>query len=368
MRMKASALAACLLLGSSCWAAGDGGPQAGEKRPDVPKRTVIGASARYGGFVDTYRVRNILREALRTLKDTTSDYIGRRVRGMLKEALYLLRAPDGYGGFYYAEFIPRTDPARSVSREFRQDVWAGSGKWQHDELSADLVYKIEFYVPKKWGFFHGNDPIKLHKVRVSYYVDGRRKRFERIIDRVLDKKDRYSVELPEIGGSAVIEIWSGSRDKDDRKSCALDVTACHPVIRDSYSNPYYDEVRLVKEALEEISGSDMVSSYERERTYKLVYEAYRRLGGSDFDDDPYYPGGLTASQKRAIKYAIFLIEERDYEEAIYELKRINRHVEDYTIKRELEEAISLLENTDYDMLAADRAERILRDLLARSKD
>jgi hypothetical protein len=291
-----------------------------------------------------------LKEALE-VSDNTSE-----AKRYAERGLHFLRGPQKRkGGYKYAEWREIMDYDKTVTKKQRQDKWVNEG-WQHCSFEIPYIYAIKLHVPKKWGLFHGNDPIKVDKIVVTYRPlrkGEREKRFEKTLNQILNPKDKLEFELPEIGKEATIQVWSASVKREEKKDCSLSVIAKHPSLKDDRFSPFSDSVDLIKEALTEYSTADFEEK---------IIKALKWLGVEiEVDNDPYGMEGLNKEQQRKLKFALFLLKDYDTRGAMKETDGVYRQVSDSSIKQKLEKALRAMEKDTWS--SRREAEEILATLI-----
>jgi hypothetical protein len=120
------------------------------------------------------------------------------------DSLHILRQPVGAYDYRYAEW------EKSYSSDSRMTVMTvehGSNRYQTINNRFENVYSVQIDVPKKWGLFHGNDPIFVRSMYISYKdINGQIKNHNYPLNRWFNKGDDQTFELNIIAVSLDVTI------------------------------------------------------------------------------------------------------------------------------------------------------------------
>ncbi|PLX18500.1 MAG: hypothetical protein C0601_04405 [Candidatus Muiribacterium halophilum] len=233
----------------------------------------------------------------------------------------------------------------------KMKVEIGSGNFQEIKENFSDLHAVVLETPKKWGFFHGNDPIYVKSLRINYTTLKGENKVKRIaVERWFNSKDERTFPLDEIAKDAQVIVLAACKD-GEKNSCAIYVKSKKAELRDSFSNPYYRAVNDFKdfrnnirtlskeEALEKLHeiGKEFGVSYDYVDT-ELINRLERIVRG--INNTGFAINGLrdisfelqgenyNATVVRGIDRAIQLLERNQYGDTAEATKILNRVIDE----------------------------------------
>ncbi len=304
-------------------------------------------------FVDTYDAsRNVL--DMINMVDYNGVYTNKsNIIRLTDETLHILREPTANNQYRYADWKKTYKSESSMTKmkvEFRQN------KFQKIEKNFKNIHKVEISVPKKYGLFHGNDPIYVKNVVFTYTnLNNQRKTIRKTFDRWFNKGDDKSFNLPEIAATANIKLYAACQNgkKDD---CAIYINVKKAELEDSVANPYREEVRKLKDL------KDRVDTIRKDEALSILEAVYGKI-----DNNNQYAGGNDdelIDRLNDVKSQTY----NDRYRAIRSLNEVIRNLQyenyDYRVVNKLKEAEDVLNRNYYgcERDARDIIDEVISDL------
>jgi len=284
-------------------------------------------------YVDTWRVERNIDDMMRMIDFSGVFANERELVRLTDECLHILRDPISDGEYRYAEWRKSSNGESSMNK---MKVEIGSGGFQEIRENFTYLHAIELETPKKWGFFHGNDPIYVKSMRVEYTtLKGERKVKRIAVERWFNKKDKRVFPLEEIAKDAQVIVLAACKD-GEKDSCALYVNSHRAELEDSFSNPYYSEVRDFKEFKDDLNFMD------KDEAMRRLHEIGQKFGVSY----NYVDTELINRLERVVREI-----DNNTSFALNSLRDISFSLQsenyDHTIMRGIDRAIQLLERNQY---------------------
>lgn len=283
-------------------------------------------------YVDTWRVERNIDDMMRMVDFSGVFANERELVRLTDECLHILRDPRSDGSYRYADW---SKSSYGDSNMNKMKVELGSGRFQEIKENFTNLHAVELETPKKWGFFHGNDPIYVKSIRVEYTtLKGERKVLRTAVERWFNSKDKRVFPLEEIAKDAQVIVLAACKD-GEKNSCALYVNSHKAELRDSFSNPYYSEVRDLKDF------KNSLNTMNKDEAMRKLHEIGQKFGVSY----NYVDTELVNRLERIVRG----INNTSY--AINALRDISFSLQgenyDNTVVRGIDRAIQLLERNQY---------------------
>ncbi|MCK9225640.1 MAG: hypothetical protein M0R46_13340 [Candidatus Muirbacterium halophilum] len=266
-------------------------------------------------------------------------------------SLHILRHPVSNNEYRYANWEKRYN---SDSRMTVMNVEYGENRFQTISNRFEHIYSVQIEVPKKWGLFHGNDPIYVRSMYISYKdLKGQNKSLNYAVNRWFNVKDEQTFELGIIALSADVTIEAACQN-GEKKDCALYINAKKAELVDSFANPNYSAVENFKKFKKEMN------SMSKDEALNLLANIDREFGGS-FYNPTFGSDYELIEQLRDVKWEL----PSSVYEASSKLRRIIRVLKDENydkaVIRELENIDYILSKNQYDSgrEAEERLNRII---------
>lgn len=166
-----------------------------------------------------------------------------RLNNALKRVINMLREPDKYGNFRYANHLKQFGGYAHTQRlTAHQEI----GTWQeYNNTFNEKIYEINIYAPTRNGLFRNNRDVFIDQITVRYSVKGEEKMIRHQFDRFLRRGERIDFPIGEIADKISLNITYACR-REHRGSAQFVVQPVLAKIQDSFDSPYANHIEQLQ--------------------------------------------------------------------------------------------------------------------------
>ncbi|MEO8217968.1 MAG: hypothetical protein ABI718_12880 [Acidobacteriota bacterium] len=157
-----------------------------------------------------------------------------------------LREPAGDGTYRWVRWTRPSGSAPDQKKEHTVTADQGAGENDTFDASSTHPFAVSVVVPRKRSLLKANNRVYVSRLVVHYWVDGREKVMEKVINDWLRPDTSRSFDLGDIAdradASAVV-----SAAASDLKEALVEIHFKQAVAQDDPENPNYDTIKRLKQ-------------------------------------------------------------------------------------------------------------------------